>query len=362
MNIIIIIQNEKKMTPMNEWKEKLKNFIDWATDHRNMLFLLVCLLVHALYFCAFCILNVESLALVNFLSTCFYAYFLFIKKDTSEKAMAISYFEILLFSLISNGAVGSDSGFCLYAVGMSASVFYLVPSYGNKRFLYQIIGIIFALATEGIVRITGLTFPNTHARVEPYQTVFFLINLLITSAISLAATIFYSKRKDTIEEFMRYNMYHDALTGLYNRRFLERQMEQNGETSKKDYVLCILDIDFFKKVNDTYGHTIGDVVLARLSELIKTTVCSENLAIRWGGEEFVLYFPDATPDAVYSLMEDLRKHVENTVIETAEHRIQITITVGIGIGRAGRNYQKVLRIADEKLYYGKQHGRNQVVI
>lgn len=347
---------------MHDFKQKINNFIEWATDIRNQFFLLLCLLVHALYFCTFCLLNIESLALINFLSTCFYAYFLFAKKDTSEKAMAISYFEILLFSFLSNSAVGSDSGFFLYAVGMSASVFYLVPSYGNKRFVYQFIGIAVAFLSEGLVRIAGLPFPDIHTKVAPYQTIFYMSNLLITMAISLVATIFYSKRKDTMDEFLRYNMYHDALTGLYNRRFLERQMEQHSETSRKDYVICILDIDFFKKINDTYGHPVGDVVLTRLADLIKEIIGKDNLAVRWGGEEFILYFPNATLESVYPLMENLRKQVEETTIETSKHRIQITVTIGIGMGRAGRNYQKVLRIADEKLYRGKRQGRNRVIV
>lgn len=236
------------------------------------------------------------------------------------------------------------------------------PSYGNKRFVYQVIGIAAAFLSEGLIRIAGLSFPDIHTRVAPYQTVFYMINLLITMAISLFATIFYSKRKDTMDEFLRYNMYHDALTGLYNRRFLERQMEQHGESSRKDYVICMLDIDYFKKVNDTYGHSVGDVVLTRLADLMKEIVGKDNLAVRWGGEEFILYFPDSNLETVHPVMENLRKQVEETVIETAKHRIQVTVTIGVGMGRAGRNYQRVIRIADEKLYLGKQQGRNRVVV
>lgn len=341
--------------------KKANNFIEWAIDNRNRLFLSACLLIHSLYFCVFCLYTVQSLALVNFLSTCFYAFFLFVRKDTSEKTILISYFEILIFSFVSNWAVGSDTGFFLYAVGMSASVFYLVPSYENKRFVFQTIGIILALLSEWLVRHNGAFFPDVQQRMVHYQTSLYLVNLLITSAISLFATILYSKRRDTMEEFLRYNMYHDALTGLYNRRFLERQMEQNAENLKKDYVICMLDIDFFKKVNDTYGHAVGDVVLVKLSEFLKEVAGAENLAVRWGGEEFILYFQDASVDSIKPLMEDLRQRVESTVIETAEHRIQITITVGISTGSSGRNYQRAIKRADEKLYLGKQQGRNRVV-
>lgn len=347
---------------MSITKQKINNFIAWATDHRNSLFLWVCLLVHILYSGIFCLLGVEFLTLVNFLSTCFYAYFLLIRKDTSEKTMAISYFEILIFSILSNCTLGSDSGFFLYAVGMSASVFYLVPSYGNKRFVYQLLGIFTAFAAEGLVRITGLTFPDTQIRIAPYEAAFYLVNLVITSSIGLVATIFYSRRKDTVDRFMRYNMYHDPLTGLYNRRYVERQMQQTSVSSDTDFCICLLDIDYFKAVNDTYGHDVGDVVLSKLAEFLKEVAGTEHLAVRWGGEEFILCFPDSTLEYVQPIMENLRQRVEATVFEAGGHRIQITITVGISLGQAGTNYLDVIHAADEKLYYGKQHGRNQIVI
>ena len=139
---------------MERFKINITEIIDWLTDNRNMLFLGVCMVIHGIYVYIFYMLQIQLLAILNIFSSSFYFYYLFIKKDTSEKSMATAYFEILLFSVLSELALGPDYGFFLYIVGMAAAVFYLVPSYGNKRFLYEIIGIVMALLVEGFVLIT----------------------------------------------------------------------------------------------------------------------------------------------------------------------------------------------------------------
>lgn len=341
---------------------KLGRIMDWFIANRNKLYLAVCLVIHVIYMGVFFTLDLLLLGYLNFVSSAFYFYFLFIKKDTSEKTMVMTYYEILIFSALSELALGPEYGFFLYMVGMSATVFYLVPSYGNKRFIYQGMGIALALITEGAIIINGINFPHMQQVVEPYRIPIYLVNLGITATIVLAATFFYSKETESVWETLRYNMNHDVLTGLYNRRFLERHIELIPEKEKSQYVVSMVDIDFFKKVNDTYGHEAGDEVLVRVSDCLKETAGKENLAVRWGGEEFILYFPNTTPDLIYPVMEDLRKKIENMVIVVKGKDIRVTITSGIATGLADSNYEKVIGSADEKLYLGKQRGRNRVVI
>lgn len=347
---------------MERFKINVKKIIDWFTDNRNMLFLGVCLVIHGIYVYIFYMLRIQSLAILNIFSSSFYFYYLFIKKDTSEKSMAAAYFEILLFSVLSELALGPDYGFFLYIVGMAAAVFYLVPSYGNKRFLYEIIGIVMALLTEGFVMISGISFPGIQNIMAPYQVSFYLVNLGITATIVLAATFFYSQETERVWESLEYNMNHDVLTGLYNRRFFERQMELTPYYERSQYVISMVDIDYFKKVNDTYGHEAGDRVLAGVATSLKDMVGEKNLAVRWGGEEFILYFPKMTPDKVYPIMESLRRQIEDMVIESAGKKIHVTITIGIATGMPDSNYEKIIKSADEKLYLGKQRGRNQIII
>ena len=341
---------------------KMQKAVDWFTKNRNMLFLAVYLTIHGIYTLIFHFIDVWQLSALNMFSSAFYFNLLFIKKDTSEHSMVLTYFEIMLFSVLSEIALGPDYGFFLYIVGMSAAVFYLAPSYGNKRFVYQIIGIVTTLALEGFVCILDIRFPGIQQVMTPYQTSFYLVNIGITGTIVLAATFFYSKETEKVWKSLEYSNNHDALTRLYNRRFLERYIEEIPYGKRTDFVIAMVDIDFFKKVNDTYGHEAGDKVLMKVASCLQDTAGKDNLAVRWGGEEFILYFPDHTQELVYTKMEELRREVESLVIQAAGCPIQITITSGIACGLADSNYEKVIRSADEKLYLGKQRGRNRVVV
>lgn len=351
---------------MNDWntriKLKVQRIIDWFTKNCNILFMAVCLTIHGIYTVVFQLLDVWQLSVLNMFSCGFYCDFLFIKKDASERSMVYTYFEILLFSVLSEIALGPDYGFFLYIVGMAAAVFYLVPSYGNKRFIYQIIGIVTAIVLEGMILIFDINFPGIQKIMEPYKTPFYLINIGITATIVLAATFFYSKETEKVWQSLEYNTNHDTLTRLYNRRFLERYIEEIPYDKRVKYVIAMVDIDFFKKVNDTYGHEAGDKVLMKVASCLQDTAGKNNLAVRWGGEEFILYFPNATQEEIYLKMEKLRQEVEALVIPSAGYHIRITITAGIACGLEDSNYEKVINSADEKLYLGKQRGRNRVIV
>ncbi len=347
---------------MDRLKTNVLKFVDWVTLNRNLLFLAVCFMIHAVFAVVFYRLGIWLLALLNCFSCCFYIRYLLIARDTSEKSMVSTYFEIILFSVLSELALGPEFGFHLYIIGLAAAIFYLVPTYGNKRFTYEIFGIVTVFILEFVVKVFKLQFPNLRDPALPYDTAFYLVNLLITTTVVLSATFLYSKETDSVWDSLRYNMNHDALTGLYNRRFLERQIELIPDNKRRQYVIAMVDIDFFKKVNDTYGHEAGDAVLVKVAACLKETAQNENLAVRWGGEEFILYFPNTTPDKIFPLIESLRMRIENMVIETGGKLIHVTITSGIATGMADSNYEKVIGNADEKLYLGKQRGRNRVII
>lgn len=351
---------------MNGWNtkiiSKIQKTIDWFTQNRNLLFLAACLVIHAIYMAIFQLLDVWQLSTLNMFSCGFYCDLLFIKKDTTERSMVYTYFEILLFSVLSEISLGPDYGFFLYIVGMTAAVFYLVPSYGNKRFIYQIIGIITAIVLEGSILIFDIGFPSIQKAMEPYRIPFYLVNIGITATIVLAATFFYSQETEKVWKSLEYNTNHDTLTSLYNRRFLERYIEEIPYDKRVKYVIAMVDIDFFKKVNDTYGHEAGDKVLMKVASCLQDTAGKDNLAVRWGGEEFILYFPNATQEEIYQKMEKLRQEVESLVIPSAGYHIRITITSGIACGLEDSNYEKVINSADEKLYLGKQRGRNRVIV
>ena len=158
----------------------------------------------------------------------------------------------------------------------------------------------------------------------------------------------------------------DGLTGLYNRRYWEEQfvMEfKRGLRSESPAALIMLDIDHFKKVNDTYGHPAGDEVIKTLGALIKKATRETDLAGRYGGEEFAIILPDTPVANVEFVAERIRRIVEKEVV--VYDQINITFTISIGIAGFKPSYKdstQWLEKADKALYQAKESGRNRVIL
>jgi len=159
----------------------------------------------------------------------------------------------------------------------------------------------------------------------------------------------------------------DQLTGLHNRRYMSRHLDTliaGAAKTGKPIAFLIFDIDHFKKVNDTYGHDIGDEVLREFASRIAANVRGIDLACRYGGEEFVVVMPDTDVEFAYSVAERLRKSVETTPfdISRAPHHLNVTISIGIaGSKMPGDTASALLHRADQALYRAKHDGRNRVV-
>ncbi len=156
----------------------------------------------------------------------------------------------------------------------------------------------------------------------------------------------------------------DFLTNLHNRRYFYEvgaMLFQNAK--RKNIRLCtaIIDIDHFKKVNDTYGHAIGDVVLKEVARIIKTSFRSSDLHARLGGEEFSVIMIDAKENFIDNIFENLRQTIEKNVIKYDELEIKITISIGVTTV-INENLVRTLEVADTNLYKAKDIGRNKIII
>jgi len=159
----------------------------------------------------------------------------------------------------------------------------------------------------------------------------------------------------------------DQLTGLHNRRYMERHLSNlisNAGKTGKPLAFLILDIDYFKSVNDTHGHDIGDEVLREFSARIGANVRGIDLACRYGGEEFVVVMPDTDISFAYTVAERLRRSVETTAFEISRDPKRLNITISIGIASSegeSDTADALLHRADQALYRAKRDGRNRVV-
>lgn len=158
----------------------------------------------------------------------------------------------------------------------------------------------------------------------------------------------------------------DGLTGLYNRRFWEEQfvMEfKRDQRSESPSALIMLDIDHFKKVNDTYGHSAGDEVIKILAGIIKKATRETDIAGRYGGEEFAIILPDTPVANVEFVAERIRRLVEKCTVVYDELNITFTISIGIaGFKHTHKNSTHWLDTADKALYKAKESGRNKVIL
>jgi len=126
----------------------------------------------------------------------------------------------------------------------------------------------------------------------------------------------------------------------------------------------IIDIDYFKRVNDQYGHQFGDLVLKSMSEIIKDKIRDVDICARYGGEEFGIIIPQTTLEETDSMMERIRENIEKHKFEIADNTINITISIGIaGMRQSGAStHRELVKYADEALYNAKFNGRNRVEI
>jgi diguanylate cyclase (GGDEF)-like protein/PAS domain S-box-containing protein len=170
-----------------------------------------------------------------------------------------------------------------------------------------------------------------------------------------------------LRETLRDQSIRDSLTGLYNRRYLEETLAreiQRAERKRQSLGVMMIDIDYFKNFNDTYGHEAGDEVLRGLSEFIQGNIRRGDTACRYGGEELTLILPDATLRDTKKRAEELRQGVKGLEISYRNKTLpQISISVGIGCyPEHGESWTSLIRAADAALYEAKRQGRDRVIV
>ena len=154
----------------------------------------------------------------------------------------------------------------------------------------------------------------------------------------------------------------DSLTGLLNRRELNNRVQpmlSQANRTESSVATIIIDIDFFKNVNDTHGHVFGDEVLQHISQILLNNRREHDIIARFGGEEFVLVLPNITTNDAFKVAETLRLQIENSEVKG----VKITVSMGISMNKNGNNdFDSLFKLADAALYQAKEKGRNMTVI
>ncbi len=187
------------------------------------------------------------------------------------------------------------------------------------------------------------------------QEMYYIDMLMKFASISLQSNLHY--RRAII----------DSKTKLFNHSFFIRRFEEELSKIKRyNFQLCLLmiDIDFFKKFNDTYGHILGDKLLLHISDILNAKVRDEDIASRFGGEEFAILLIQCDLDSAWVAAERIRKAINDFKLKYDKHEISVTVSIGISNVEEGMtlNAEDVIKLADIALYHSKENGRNQTTI
>lgn len=166
-------------------------------------------------------------------------------------------------------------------------------------------------------------------------------------------------------EELRKEALTDTLTGIGNRRYAVINMERLDRVMSQSEVpfgVLFFDIDHFKKVNDTWGHPVGDMVLAMVAKTLKAVLRPLDVACRWGGEEFIILVSNTTGDGLARMAERLRMLIENAWLNHEGEKVAVTVSIGGALAKPGESAQSVLEQADRQTYLSKMAGRNCIHI
>lgn len=288
----------------------------------------------------------------------------------TKSVASIIYGELYLHMVVATICLGYEFGFLQYCFSTAASVVYAPYFFSReKRISKKACALSIAIIiTYVLLRAWTYQYPPIYQTDANIAKFFYLNNSLITLSTTFIMThIFITtvfKQEDSLISIADY----DALTGLRNRRAMLQVLKRfENECTKKKKLLCvaILDIDFFKKVNDTYGHDAGDAVLKDLADLLlkRESEVPGFRCARWGGEEFVLaYLADTDgKEKIIKELEYIRKCVEEKSVEYNGMIIRHTMTIGAAFYDGNGTADSLITEADQRLYKGKESTRNCVV-
>ena len=251
-------------------------------------------------------------------------YFMLLKRQKVCAYMWCVYATIIIYMAIATICLGYKCGFHLYSMSLIPAIAIINgPLYEINKTIISVM-----LACNAI---------SVSAFLIYYTKV--IVDLVIES----------EKKLNSIANI-------DLLTDLYSRRYMINYLEEYD--ADDEGWLAMADVDDFKKINDTYGHNCGDYVLNFIAQKMKN-ICSNCVISRWGGEEFLIH--NGTHDSTHEVLEKLRREIENSECIYKQQKINISLTIGVAQRNADGDIEEWIKRADDRLYYGKNNGKNMVV-
>ncbi|MDR6962446.1 GGDEF domain-containing protein [Shewanella putrefaciens] len=255
--------------------------------------------------------------------------------------------------------LGADAGFQYYLLAT------IPPSFASifKPLFYKLIQALIIIVFFLICDIWFIDYEPYYLYSDEMISLFRHINVLGACALLAGVSYAYSQIVMSAITALRNVANTDELTGLINRRSLTALIDREAARTLRTHAsmsLVLCDIDYFKRINDSYGHAAGDHVLVNVANLLQGVLREYDVVARWGGEEFLLLLPNTDIIEAMKVAERLREIVACSHLSFEEQTIPVTMTLGVAV-LGDENWHSTLARADEALYRGKRQGRNCVV-
>lgn len=339
--------------------------------------------MHLTFLIIFTVIKLYTMVVFNVFSVVLYTVLgLFCEKAHFEnhafRWITAMYSEVSVHSILCTFFLGGNTCFFLYSVmSIPVVIYYLFLTCSNKVFKRGTI--VFSLITLSMLTAALLfqhyneplyvTFvrPLTGDEVDFMRAVNIIFNMLLLFGFSILFVLeIHSliKQLNETNEQLHFTATHDALTGLYNRHCLHSTLRDVAE-STEPFCVVMGDIDDFKKINDTFGHDCGDVVLRSVAEIIMRNIGENDIACRWGGEEMLMIL-HGTYDECYPKISKIKSEINALCLDHENRAVKVSMTFGFATSAENADIRSegidaMLSMVDKRLYKGKASGKNIIV-
>ncbi len=322
------------------------------------------LLIHLMFLVYFYSRSITPMILLNMASVICYIFALQANyHHHSTTCSLIMVIEVSIYCLVSTYFIGWNAGTQNFLPIMVAPCHLIFNHSRIRAYIYSSILSLSMVGCYVISRVFTPVLTIDFSVLLFMNTVVCMIGaVLVVAVLDFSHRVTFAYFQDRIDSLTG-EANKDVLTHMWNRRYGQQYLEKLfiDNSTRQGAFIGMVDIDYFKRINDTYGHTVGDSVLKQLAKLMFDNFRSTDVACRWGGEEFLIILNNTTHSGAFRAFDHFRTVVEQSTLKAGDANISITITIGYSWCMDSNNYTGCINQSDQALYYGKRNGRNKTV-
>lgn len=328
--------------------------------------------VHTGLIFLFYYLQIFPMVIFNIVSVTMYILCCFpLRREVYLPVFILTFVEIVLHSFVATLFIGWQYGFPLYIIALvpcSYHILYTLKTSRRKIFIATLLAVVSFISYSGCRLFAIFVPPLYHPASQALEAAIYYFNTICTYIFLIFFSLsFLLEIQNFTRKLEQQNMQLeelanvDPLTGLFNRRYAYTYIKSMVTRNQAFYIM-MCDIDDFKKLNDSYGHDFGDVVLKNVSLIVQEEIAEQGNAFRWGGEEILVLCDSSEAETVHCLAENIRNRLYEHTFYFVEKPVHSSLTIGVFRYTPGDDVEKTISAADKNLYVGKDQGKNVVIM